>query len=276
MAWKTILLKIGPRDLNHAAFNAAAELARRGGGRVVGLHVELGIRASQSAFAPALSAELVADMRRLQAHRAKTLEGEFLAALAAAGVAGAYRHAFGDPRETLATASYYADLIVFDRIVAEEPEDSLLGSVAEDVALGTACPMLFVPEDFHAPERIGQNVAIAWKENREAARAVQSALPFLKTAARVMVYVIAAGEGEPRGLANLVGHLGEHGIKAETLVRRVGPDGEAATLLNMVGEREVDLLVMGAYGRSRLREMVLGGVTRHVFRHTPVPLLTAH
>lgn len=276
MTWKTVLLKLGPRDLNHAAFQAAAALARHGGGRLLALHAEAATRSQHSVFAPSLSAELVGEMRGLQAARAKTLEGEFRAALVTAGQEGDYRHAFGDPAQTLATASYYADLLVFDRISADDPEDALFGSAAEALALSAACPMLFVPENFHAPDQVGRHVAIAWKEGREAARAVHAALPFLKTAARVLIYIVTAGDAKPPGLATLLDHLGRHGVTAETLVRAPASEGEAVTLLDMVDEREIDLLVMGAYGRSRLREMILGGVTRRMFQQTPVPLLTAH
>ncbi len=179
--------------------------------------------------------------------------------------------------DALATHARYADLA----IVGQADPDHAFGpaDLPEEVTLGSGRPSLVIPYIGPAAT-LGQRVTVAWNAGREAARAVNDALPILARAQAVDVVTVNPGEapfghGEEPG-ADVALHLARHGVKVE--VQRIDTrDLDVANaILSHVADRGSDLLVMGAYGHSRLRELVLGGVTRTILREMTVPVLIAH
>jgi nucleotide-binding universal stress UspA family protein len=131
----------------------------------------------------------------------------------------------------------------------------------------------------YAGQAVYRNILVAWKDTREAARAVSAALPFLKQAKSVVVGIVDEGlPAEHQGNApdeDIGRYLSRHGIKAEVHMIGGWPNvGDA--ILNEAVKTAADLVVMGAYGHSRLREWVLGGATRDVLSAASVPVLVAH
>jgi nucleotide-binding universal stress UspA family protein len=144
----------------------------------------------------------------------------------------------------------------------------------ENVLFESGRPVLVAPAQPSA--LIGSQVAIAWNRGALAARAVAAAMPLLETAAGVTVVHIETGARRGPGPTELVQHLAWHGIDAGA--RTIDPDGGNVGKL-LLGEAKscgADLLVMGAYSHSRLREMVLGGVTKYVLAHAELPVLMCH
>ncbi len=133
--------------------------------------------------------------------------------------------------------------------------------------------MLIAPE--HAAAKPGRHVLVAWNGSREAARALRSSWPFLTAAEQVHVLVVSRGGlGGPDGF--LQRHFEHHGINPNLIV----DDRHDASAGEIIREQAValgaDLVVMGVYGHSRLREFVLGGVSRDMLRHSTTPLLVSH
>jgi nucleotide-binding universal stress UspA family protein len=164
-----------------------------------------------------------------------------------------------------------ADLLVIGR-----PADDQGVSIdtVEAALVGTGRPVLIVPA---APlAALPETILIAWKAAPEAARAVTAAMPLLAKAKQILVVTVAEEEGlsDEEG-ARLATSLAWHGLNAST--RHLRPDrlGAADTLLAAAAE-EGALVVMGAYGHSRLREWVFGGFTEHVLRRAAVPVLMMH
>jgi nucleotide-binding universal stress UspA family protein len=179
--------------------------------------------------------------------------------------------------EALATNARYADLAILGQA---GPDDADVPRyLPEEVTLASGRPSLVIP--YIGPgATLGQRVSVAWDASREAARAVNDALPILQRAQAVGVVTVNPregpfGHGEQPG-ADIALHLARHGIKVE--VQRVeSRDVDVAnTILSHIADRSSDLLVMGAYGHSRLRELVLGGVTRTILRDMTVPVFMAH
>jgi nucleotide-binding universal stress UspA family protein len=140
-------------------------------------------------------------------------------------------------------------------------------------------PLLVVPYDW-APGPLGERVLVAWDASREAARAVNDALPILEQAASVLVVSInpkstPLGHGELPG-ADIALHLARHDIDVEVQSIEVDQMEVGEALLSFASDGSRDLLVMGAYAHSRIRELVLGGVTRAVLAHMTLPVLMAH
>jgi nucleotide-binding universal stress UspA family protein len=139
----------------------------------------------------------------------------------------------------------------------------------EDVILSCSRPVLMVPYAGRRPDRIGENVLIAWNGSREAVRAVQEALPLMSASSAVTVLLVDPDEDADIDLAeDLVAHLGRHGLQARTQVIRheLATLAVSETLLTQVAELDADLVVLGAYSHSRMRELILGGVTRDILR----------
>lgn len=196
-------------------------------------------------------------------------------AVKAAGLNGGngWLVASGRPLVPLSQRSRYADLTV---VCQSRPEDQGAGdSLVDDLIMASGRPILVAPY-IGAPAEIGRKVFIAWNGAREAARAVSNAMPLLGTADSIEVFAV-----EPRGIGDLPGadiaeHLARHGPKTN-VAKTEGLDIEVGdVLLNRAADSAADLMVMGAYGLSRMRELVLGGATRHILEHMTVPVLLSH
>jgi nucleotide-binding universal stress UspA family protein len=179
--------------------------------------------------------------------------------------------------EALATHARYADVAVLGQ---SDPDDSDGPRyLPEEVTLASGRPSLVIP--YIGPAAIlGQRVTVAWDASREAARAVNDALPILKRAQAVGVVSVNPsdtpfGHGEQPG-ADIALHLARHGIKVEVQRIESREIDVPNIILSHIADRSSDLLVMGAYGHSRLREFVLGGVTRTILHDMTVPVLMAH
>jgi nucleotide-binding universal stress UspA family protein len=178
----------------------------------------------------------------------------------------------------LSMEARYADLVVISQ---SSPEDALphVGpDFPEYVLLNCARPVLVVPTCGIQAD-IGKRVAVAWNGSGNAVRAITSAIPLLRAAAQVNLVVVNADDsgrlhGEQPG-ADMALYLSRHGVRVEVvIIESEQEDGDA--LLNHTKQNEFDLLVMGAYGHSRFREILMGGATRTVLRSATVPLWMAH
>lgn len=173
--------------------------------------------------------------------------------------------------------AFHADLLVLGQ---HDPADAATGvppDFAPSVVLASGRPALILPCT-GAPRRPVGTVAVAWKETREAARAVSAALPLLQRARSV--HVLAWEEEAPVEISghrlDLDGYLRLHGV--EPTWHRGGrvPEPLGEILLSQVSDLGADLLVMGCYGHSRAREWILGGTSRTILRSMTLPVLMAH
>jgi nucleotide-binding universal stress UspA family protein len=152
----------------------------------------------------------------------------------------------------------HSDLVVLGR---PSRANGLPKDVIERLLLGCGRPLLLAPPQ--ASQTLTGTALVAWKETPEAARALAAALPVLAKCKRVVIATIDEPEQPARAGAEVVRHLAWHGIAAEAL--EISDDGRpvAAQLESAAADCAADLLVMGAYGRSRMRELLFGGCTQH-------------
>jgi nucleotide-binding universal stress UspA family protein len=173
----------------------------------------------------------------------------------------------------------YADLTILGQLDPDSGEPDTIRPHPEQVTLASGRPILVIPYAGNFPN-LGRRVVIGWNASREAARAVNDAMPLLTAAEIVTVLTIDPREGS-RAHGELPGadislHLARRGVKAE-IERTVSADlpvGEV--LLSRAADLGADLLVMGAYGHSRARELLLGGATRSLLRSMTLPVLMSH
>jgi nucleotide-binding universal stress UspA family protein len=170
-----------------------------------------------------------------------------------------------------------------DLVVAAQADPAWAGTegldVADRLAMESGRPVLIVP---NAPARadVGEKVLVAWNARREAARAVFDALPILQRASEVrVVWVNPQSEHELAQdipAADICTALARHGVKCQATEQAKPHLGVGETLLACAKDMSADLLVMGCYGHTRLREFVLGGASRHVLAHMSLPVLMSH
>lgn len=174
-----------------------------------------------------------------------------------------------------AEQALYSDLMVLGQ---RDPDDAMAASVppdfVESVLLASGKPALIVPYTGTIAS-MGRDVLVAWKPTREAAHAVAAALPLLQRARSVHVVGAAAGTDQP-GRLDLAGFLRLHGVDAKLQQHTSAVDEAGDGLLSLAADVGADLLVMGCYGHSRARELVLGGASRTVLRTMTLPVLMAH
>jgi len=189
-----------------------------------------------------------------------------------------WRESGADALDAVALQARYADLVVIGQQNSEWPS-GVHRDFERSVPMAVGRPVLVVPYAFER-RPIGQRVLIAWNASREAARAVSDALPLLKRAGHVHVVTFQpeisrdAHGAEPG--ADIALFLTRHGVKV-TVSRYDAPDVDIGNqLLSRAFDLSADLIVMGAWGHSRLRELVLGGVTRTLLESMTVPVLMAH
>lgn len=256
------------------AARLAAELAAAANAHLAGL-----VPAPTVAVAAVVGGAMAID---LMAELADQAEDSGTAALAAfetvarnAGLTpetGRYRFIDGDGVELVARARL-ADLVVVGQDDPDAPEPARL-AVIEALLFDAGVPVLAVPYIFDGPFA-PRRVAVAWDGSRPAARAVRAALPLMAAADTISVVVVDEGQREELG-PDLAQHLARHGL-AVTVRRAPSVDGDVgAALLNEAAEAGTELLVMGAYGHSRIRELVLGGATRTLMEQMTLPTLMAH
>ncbi len=180
-----------------------------------------------------------------------------------------------DLGEIVLRRARYADLIVAGQTDPDWDFSPVL-DFPERLAIESGRPVLVVPYAGRHLE-IGRNAVVAWKPTREAARAVFDALPLLKSAQNLQI--LEVNEHHPPGAVPdtaLAAALSRHGIKSTHRVSAAADIATGDEILSRLAGAGADLLVMGAYGHSRMRELVLGGVTRHISRHMTAPTLWSH
>jgi nucleotide-binding universal stress UspA family protein len=175
----------------------------------------------------------------------------------------------GSAADVVVAYARYADLAIVSQPPPGGGEDT-----AAEVALRAGRPVLVAPHLEHFPVSV-ERVLVAWDASREAARALNDALPLLGQAKQVTLLSIGPAEKMPPGV-DIGEHLKNHGIEASLVQEHDTGVDVGHAVLARAGELSCDLIVMGAYGHSPLRERVLGGTTRHVLKHMTVPVLVAH
>ena len=186
---------------------------------------------------------------------------------------------FTEPAQLAARHAHHADLAV----VAGVSVDSSAGDVAHDFVAAmlmlSGRPLLVVPQRCKT-EIPPRRIVVAWQPTAGCARAIHDALPLLRAAEQVEVLVVdpVAGDDEDAGKpgAEVTAHLVRHGVRAELQVRNSNDNRVATVLLDHARNMHANMLVVGGYGHSRLREWALGGVTRELLFSATLPVFYSH
>lgn len=285
--FKTILVPVADGATAAASLDAAFGLAATFGAHVVGLHVRTDPTSAVPLVGEGMSGAMVEEMmsvaERQSAERAGRARAAFDAACArhavplalsppVQGPTAQWDDTVGREEEAVAWRGRLSDLVVLGRPAEGAEAPSLMTLNAALMESGK--PLLLAPPT--PPATIGKRVAVAWNGSAEAGRAVAFALPLMKRAEAVTVISLTEDSrtaSAPGG--ELCAFLAWHGIQAECKVVHAGAQA-GHVLLNECAAAGADLLVMGAYTHSRLRQLILGGVTRHVLTQSEIACLMCH
>jgi nucleotide-binding universal stress UspA family protein len=181
--------------------------------------------------------------------------------------------AFGN--DLVAREARSADLVIVGR--KQDPADLFYSLDPGVCIIRTGRPVLLVPDEIASLH--ARRVMVAWKDSREARRAVRDALPFIKEAEQVMVVTVCEHGTEmqaQKSIDDLTKYLLRHTVEVAERACLHTTQSVAGELLRFVGDENADLIVAGGYGHSRFGEWVLGGVTRDLLAKSPVCCLFAH
>lgn len=273
MAYKDMLVYLDSEGAAPARLDAALEMAHAHRALLSGYYLIAAARIPSYALVgePLPLQEFEAEERERRRAGAETMRETFLERAKRAHVQAEWHQVDCASSRQPQRHIGHSDLIIIGQ--QDRPE---VGQSAAEVVLRAGRPVLVVPL-LGVSGAIGARVLIAWNASREAVRAINDALPLLERADEVHLVVVSAEEQAPDFPTAEIGfHLERHGVSARKRVIPPSGDDGGDTLLSYAADEGMDLLVMGAYGRSRLSELVLGGVTRRVLRDTVVPVLMSH
>jgi nucleotide-binding universal stress UspA family protein len=282
MSYKNIVVHVDQSPLAHHRIELAAQLARSQeahlvGAAFTGINIEL-YRNSSVAFGgpPCITQAELDEIARA----ALTAAERFEAQARAVGVSAERRMSDDDVEVGLLLQARYADLVVLSQSDPDALGAAIVRQLPESLALNSGRPVLVVPYAGHYTH-LDRHALVAWDGSRAATRALTDALPLLRRSARVTLALFDPQRqygvhGDEPG-ADMALYLARHGVKVEVL-SQPKPDGvdTGNALLSLAADCDADLLVMGAYGHSRWREILLGGTTRRVLESMTLPVLMSH
>jgi nucleotide-binding universal stress UspA family protein len=278
MALKDILVHIDNGSRCKERLESAINLALSHDAHLIGLYV-----LSYPHIPGYIRSQISADALKMQAEgavaAAKDAEALFNEMVERNGVRAEWRCVEGDLLPVLSLHARYADAAVVGQRDPEGIESSDEPGMPDQLVLSIGRPVLVIPHVGQYP-RIGERIMVAWDASRLSTRAVNDALPFMEGAKKVVVMAVnpkggEEGHGEIPS-ADICLHLARHGINAEAQHIYADDMSVGDMLLSRCADEGIDLLVTGAYGHARWRELVLGGVTRHLLNHMTLPVLMSH
>lgn len=176
----------------------------------------------------------------------------------------------GDTGNCLVEASALADLV----LISQDGQDSPSSGYIDYLLTHSASPVMVLPKGCGRIDPLGP-VMIAWNGSVQVARTIRQTMAILNMAAKV--HLVSIGEdAEPVPLTEAGAYLSRHGVNAELHTAWATKAGAAEQLLGLARAYGASAIIMGAYGHSRLRETILGGVTRDLTRRSEIPLILGH
>lgn len=277
MSLKSILVNLNDANRAEAMTGLALDLAEKNSAHVIGLYVRPAMQ-----IYPAVGMQVSPEMYEIHDKYFQDASDEaeklFNAALARSGVSGEWRSvrcANAAIATKIVEHGLQSDLIMMSQV---DPDNTggIEPDCAEQVVMESGRPVLLLPTS-GTFKTVGNNILVGWNGTREAARAAFDAVPFMQDAKSVRLVWIDAHQDESYAGnlpgAEMAASLARHDITVSAEALPSGDVSAGDTLLNAASDYGSDLLVMGAYGHSRIREFVFGGVTRNVLKHMTIPVL---
>jgi nucleotide-binding universal stress UspA family protein len=276
MSYKTILIHIDPGKRCATRVEVAIRLALQYDAHLVALYSRAPVIFPGYLMAQ-VGAEIIAAREKAAAEEVAGAEADFTRQALAMGLMNVeWRKTFDDPVDAMSMHARCADLVVIGQ--SDSVDDSgVAPDFPERLVPAAGRPVLILPKVGNFPT-VGKRVLIAWNASREATRAVTDAIPLLKLADNVSVMAIDPKQDEHGGVsgADIALYLARHGVQVEVKTDYSADIDVGNEMLSRAADLSADLIVMGCYGHSRLKEWVLGGATRTILESMTTPVLMSH
>lgn len=275
MTYRDILVQIDEGSGSKRCATVAANLAARWGAHLTGIFLKPAIVAPYLPTDPVIYMSQDAVDAMVKAEAAAIAESceqarrIFEQAAREAGARSDWLEKDGLDDRELVNHARRADLTILPPL-----HQGSWGRSAGSLGLASGGPLLLVPEAWEAP-LLGARILVAWKGTRESARALRDAWPFLKAAQSVHVLIVVE-EGDSEPDQALQRHFEHHSCPAEVIVDHSHDASATDIIRRHIKDLSIELVVMGLYGRSRLQELILGGVSRDLLKTPPCALLMSH
>lgn len=273
MPIKTILVHLSNDERHSARLEVAVALAQKFHAFLDILYIATPVTMPAAMTGRGASFAFIAEATAIAHEKADQIEEEVRQACR--NVSYSWTIEEGDHLELLAARALYADLAIVTQSHPAHLEDLVRLHIPDQLPMQATCPTLVLPWEGWT-ERPGRSMLIAWKGTRESSRSVRNALPLLQAAERVTILTIDAPDHTADSSRELSVFLARHGIATDHQSNIHDGNDIGEIILNTGHDLGCDSIVMGAYGHSRLRELVLGGTTRYVLGHMQVPVIMSH
>lgn len=277
MSYATLVVYVDDEPDNEARIALACELARVWDAHLIGVSACEEVAPISDAYgAGILMGEVVAVRQERAEAELKAAEQRFRDLTRTMGVEAEWRADVGPPTPVTVRHGRAADVLIVGRDAGTA--SPWRAPNAADLVMRAGRPVLIVPPNPVRPP-VGGPAVVAWTDSRESRLAVRAALPLLVAASKVAVVELAEPEGVDAArlrVADVAAWLVRHGARAEGAAKAQDDRATGRRLLDCVGELEAGLIVSGAWGHSRMREWIFGGVTQTLLSESPVALLLAH
>jgi len=287
MAFSTVLVSVDGLEGSKSVVETAFKVANRFSSHLSALHVRPDPKDTIPLLGEGMSVAMIEDMVNIaedesteRSRRAREKFDECVSQYAfvvtddvtTAGPSVTWREERGREDDIAARFGRLTDLTIAPRPCVESDVTQTL--TLNSALFDTGRPVLVVPPGESA--EIGRKVVVSWNGSAQAARSIGLAMPFLKEADEVTAFTVGYGTAGGEQATELANYLAWHGVTCSTRVLPGKGSAVGAELLEEAKSVDADLLVMGAYTHSRMRQLILGGVTRHVLEHAELPLFMAH
>lgn len=272
---KIILVSYSGHEQDSAALDHAFNLAETYDARVEAWHTVLDPQAIIFPYAaygmPVYPESCILEMEKINEKSRKEAEARFRQKAGERKLENCSFHsAIGNTADILSARARVCDLVVMPRT----DENVNFTNAATGILFGSGKPVLLVPPG-EKTKKFDGKVLIAWNGSREAGHAVASSLPYLAHS-KVSILSKKEGKKDAASAEDLKAYLKDHGIDAEILSNMDGGSPLGAAILNTARMMDASLIVMGAWGHSRIREYILGGVTEYMLHNADCPVFMAH
>jgi len=280
MAIKDLALAYDGSPAAHSALEFAVQMAKKYEAEITGIHVYSPAKISED-FKRWISQDVLENIQETARLKVAEIEKEFRGQMSALEFKGPVHWSVetGNPGIALARKGRFFDILLtgqFARAIRREqgalqPEE-LIHSIGK--------PLIIVPEGYK-PREFKETAAVAWDGSRSAARALSDAMQILETKRKLDILVVEGKKSHedpyaPLPAAEIITHLGRHGVTATEVRLEPGKRSPAEAVLEYCGEADPDVLVMGAFGRGKLGAMLFGSMTTKVLASMNVPVLVSH
>ncbi|MCF8469127.1 MAG: universal stress protein [Sneathiella sp.] len=274
MPIKTILLHLTNDSQLDARIETALGLAVDNNAYIVGLYTIAQVTVPTS-FMGYVPPEFIEQSRKVEEENAAAAKAKLESLAARVGRPVEVVIEEGYAPDLINTHALAVDLVIVGQGDPDADNNAQSRYIAEEIVVSSPRPVLVIP--FAGKYRnFGSHIIVGWNNSRESSRALHEALPFLEKAEKVTLLSVNATNDESRETAQILAHLKRHGINAEFKSGHWPGLGVGDAMLDALVDYSANMLVMGAYGHSRIREMVLGGATKSILEHMTAPVLFAH